>query len=303
MPFTPSHDGLSLFYDTFGEGPPLLIVNGFGPPCEWMAEMYGKHFKDRFTCAVADLRGVGQSERPKDGSAMDLTDFAKDHLAVMDALGWETAYIYGGSMGASISAELTLLAPDRVKRLVLGSFDCGYPNVMSKPFAHIMRTRVRYGRSILAQKTDPESAALVILDTYYGDPDGSAHPETIKYIVNMLKAHPMETDFPPLQALNGLPDDISPLVEALPDDSTPIPSADKGKREFVTGDLWERVHEIKPRTLLLHGYDDNIVPYQSSVYAASKIPTSELRLYKPMYHSISGSPKILRDIGDWLLQN
>ncbi|MEM8985702.1 MAG: alpha/beta hydrolase [Pseudomonadota bacterium] len=301
MGLATSKDGLSIYYDTFGDGLPLLIINGFGPPCEWMAEMYGKHFSDRFQYAVSDLRGVGRSDRPNDLDAIDLSDFAADHLAVMDALSWSSAHIYGGSMGASIAAKLTLLAPERVRSLTLGSFDCGYPNIFSKPFAHILKTRVKYGRSILAQRSDPEGAARVILETYYGDPDCADRPEVGAFVVKMLKEHPMETDFPPLQALKDLPDDITPLLEDLPDSTEPTPTEQKGKPDFVTGDLWQDIHKIEAKTLLLHGYDDHIVPYQSSVYAATQIPRAELRLIKPMHHSISGSPQILRNIGDWMV--
>ena len=303
MAHVESFDGLSIFYNQAGrDGPPLLIVNGFGPPCEWMAEMYGRHFADRFSFAVSDLRGVGQSEAPADLGAIDLADFARDHLAVLDALGWETAHVYGGSMGASIAAQLALLAPERVRSLVLGSLDCGAPNIMSREYAHIVRTRIRYGKSILAQKTDPEGAADVILDTYYGDTAHGRDPKVRRFIVDMLTAHPMETDFPPLQFLKALPQDVDAVIDMLPDVAEPVSRRDKPRRDFVTGDLWEELENLRVPVLLLHGMDDQIIPYQSAVYAASKIPASELRLYKPMRHSISGAPQILRDIGDWMLR-
>ncbi|MEO0883462.1 MAG: alpha/beta hydrolase [Pseudomonadota bacterium] len=302
MALTTSFDGLRLYYDVAGTGPPLLIINGFGPPCQWMAEMYGKHFEQRFRFAVSDLRGVGQSETPADLDAVDLSDFARDHLSIMDAMGWDQAHIYGGSMGASIATELTILAPERVRSVALGSLDCGYPNVMCKTYADVLRARVRYGKSIKNQKTDPEGSARIILEMYYGDPSGASHPDLKDFIVDMLTQHPMENEFPPLKALANLPDDLTPLIAALPETADPIPSANKPRRDFITGDLWERLDQVKPPVLLLHGMNDPLIPYQSAVYAASKIPFAELRLYQPMHHSISGSPQILSDIGDWMLR-
>ncbi|MEO1405250.1 MAG: alpha/beta hydrolase [Pseudomonadota bacterium] len=302
MAFTKSNDGLDIFYDTSGSGEPLMIINGFGPPCIWMAEMYGKHFADRFEFTVSDLRGVGQSETPPDIDAVDLSDFANDHLRVMDAMKWDTANVYGGSMGASIAAQLAILAPDRLRSLALGSFDCGVPNVMSKQYSSTLEARVRYGKSIANQKTDPEGSAEVILDTYYGDPTGEQHPNLRDFIVDMLTRYPMENEFPPLKALSGLPDDLSPLIAALPETAEPVPSNQKPRRDFITGDLWEQLDKIVTPTLLLHGMNDPLIPYQSAVHAASQIKSAELRLYQPMYHSISGSPQILRDIGDWMLR-
>ncbi|MEM9015053.1 MAG: alpha/beta hydrolase [Pseudomonadota bacterium] len=297
-----SFDGLSIHFKEGGSGAPLLLINGFGPPCVWMAEMYGKHFAERFQYVVSDLRGVGRSDRPDDIASLDLEDFARDHLAVMDAMGWERAHIYGGSMGASIATQLALMAPKRVKSLALGSFDCGYPNILSKKYQRVLKTRVRYGKSILSQKTDPEGAARVILETYYGEKESEWKPGLEAFIIAMLKENPMETDFPPLQMLQTLPDNLDAMIDRLPDEADPIPKAVKGSRDFVTGDLWEMLDQVKPKTLLLHGVDDEIVPYQSSVYAVSKIPDAELRLFKPMYHSISGSAQILRDVGDWMLR-
>ncbi|MEL7129445.1 MAG: alpha/beta hydrolase [Pseudomonadota bacterium] len=302
MAYTKSFDGLNIFYDVAGEGAPLLIINGFGPPCEWMAEMYGKHFEGRFQYAVSDLRGVGQSDAPPNMDTIDLSDFARDHLSVMDAMGWERAHIYGGSMGASIATELSILAPDRVRSVALGSLDCGYPNVMSRSFADVLRARVRYGKSIKNQEVDPEGAAEIILEMYYGDKTGDAHPLLRDFIVDMLTRYPMVNDFPPLKVLASLPDDISSLIEALPETAEPVPSSAKPRRDFITGDLWERLEKVVPPTLLLHGMDDPLIPYQSAVYAASKISRSELRLYNSMFHSISGSPQILKDIGDWMLR-
>lgn len=266
-----------------------------------MAEMYGKHFEDRFEYAVSDLGGVGQSAAPSDFDSLDLSDFAKDHLAVLDTLGWDKAYVYGGSMGASIATQLALIAPERIKRPALGSFDCGDPNIYCGEFGHVLETRVRYGKSILAQKTDPEGSACVILDVYYGDPEYNGIMGLRDFIIDMLKTHPMETNFPPLQSLAGLPEDLSPMIAALPETADPVPGKDKPRRDFVTGDLWEQVDQLRVPTLLVHGMDDPIVPYQSSVFAASKVPNAELRLYNDMYHSISGSPQILKDIGNWFL--
>jgi pimeloyl-ACP methyl ester carboxylesterase len=67
---------------------------------------------------VPDRAGAGDSD-PLPVAAPSITAFAAAELAVLDALGVKTADIYGTHTGACIAVEMALLAPARVRRVVL----------------------------------------------------------------------------------------------------------------------------------------------------------------------------------------
>ena len=108
-------------YDTFGDAgaPPLLLIQGFS------AQRLG--WRPGFCAAVAergfrvirhDNRDVGQSERFPAGG-YTLPDLADDTVALLDALGIESAHIVGQSMGGMIAQLLATGHRSRVRSLGL----------------------------------------------------------------------------------------------------------------------------------------------------------------------------------------
>lgn len=66
-----------------------------------------------------DLLGHGRSDRPADPLVYSTTAFAEQVVALLDHLGAERAVIGGTSLGANVSLEMAVLAPERVKGLLL----------------------------------------------------------------------------------------------------------------------------------------------------------------------------------------
>ena len=66
-----------------------------------------------------DLLGHGRSDRPADPLVYSMTAFAEQVLALLDHLGAGQAVIGGTSLGANVSLEVAVLAPERVKGLLL----------------------------------------------------------------------------------------------------------------------------------------------------------------------------------------
>ena len=64
-----------------------------------------------------DLRGLGDSERARDG--YDLESLAGDAVALLDVLGVDRADVMAIDAGAPVAFLLALQHPDRVRRLVL----------------------------------------------------------------------------------------------------------------------------------------------------------------------------------------
>lgn len=66
-----------------------------------------------------DLLGHGRSDRPADPHAYSTSAWAEQVLALLDHLGAPQAVVGGTSLGANVSLEVAVLAPERVRGLVL----------------------------------------------------------------------------------------------------------------------------------------------------------------------------------------
>ena len=66
-----------------------------------------------------DLLGHGRSDRPEDPLAYSMTAFAEQVVALLDHLGAEQAVVGGTSLGANVSLEVAVLAPERVRGLLV----------------------------------------------------------------------------------------------------------------------------------------------------------------------------------------
>lgn len=66
-----------------------------------------------------DLLGHGRSDRPADPHAYSSQAWARQVVALLDHLGAPQAVIGGTSLGADVALEVAVLAPDRVRGLLL----------------------------------------------------------------------------------------------------------------------------------------------------------------------------------------
>lgn len=115
------------------EGEPLLLIMGLGTSRFWWPVGLAQAFADQgFAVARYDQRDAGESTRMPDtasrnpltalfgrrGAAYTSEDMTDDAVAVMDALGWERAHLFGHSLGGVIAQRTALRHPDRVLSLV-----------------------------------------------------------------------------------------------------------------------------------------------------------------------------------------
>lgn len=66
-----------------------------------------------------DLLGHGRSDRPADPCLYSMSDFATQVVGVLDHLGIDRAVVGGTSLGANVSLEVAVLAPERLQGLLL----------------------------------------------------------------------------------------------------------------------------------------------------------------------------------------
>jgi pimeloyl-ACP methyl ester carboxylesterase len=110
--------GVRLRYAETGprNGPPLLLLHGYSDSWFSFSPVLGLMPAD-LRLIIPDQRGHGDSERPLEGYRPQ--DFAADALAMLQALGIESATVVGHSMGSFVAQRMATLAPKQVSRLVL----------------------------------------------------------------------------------------------------------------------------------------------------------------------------------------
>ncbi|MBV7483842.1 alpha/beta fold hydrolase [Bordetella sp. BOR01] len=111
-------NGIHLYYELTGDGPPLVVIagQGTGPAARQpLIDGLAKHH----TVLSFDPRGTGRGDPAPQGDSMET--LAQDALALMDAMKFETASIMGLSTGTGQATVLAANHSDRVERLVLAS--------------------------------------------------------------------------------------------------------------------------------------------------------------------------------------
>ena len=106
----------TLRYWIGGEGPPVLLIHGFGGDglATWQGQL--RDFTAEHTVIIPDLLWFGGSHSTADPT---LTLQAATQLALLDALGIEQIDVVGISYGGFVTLRLFQLAPDRLRRVVI----------------------------------------------------------------------------------------------------------------------------------------------------------------------------------------
>ena len=113
--------GVEIAYETAGEGTPILLIHGFASNARvnWWDTGWVKTLTDAGRCVITiDNRGHGASEKLYDSALYPAAEMAEDARRLLDHLGIGQADVMGYSMGARVSAFLTIAHPDRVRRAV-----------------------------------------------------------------------------------------------------------------------------------------------------------------------------------------
>jgi pimeloyl-ACP methyl ester carboxylesterase len=116
MPFADVNGQRIRFEDSGGEGPPIIFSHGFLMDREMFAPQV-EALHPEFRVITWDERGFGETEF--DGQPFTYWDSARDCLGLLSHLGIEQAVLGGMSQGGFLSMRAALLAPDRVRALVL----------------------------------------------------------------------------------------------------------------------------------------------------------------------------------------
>jgi poly(3-hydroxyalkanoate) depolymerase len=110
-----------------GEGPPLLLINGFGASLSIWDPLRPAL---NATTIAFDAPGVGRSTMPR--LPLTVPQLASSAVRLLDALGHDQVDVLGVSLGGVVAEQLAVQARDRVRRLVLASTTWGVGMVPGK---------------------------------------------------------------------------------------------------------------------------------------------------------------------------
>jgi pimeloyl-ACP methyl ester carboxylesterase len=126
-----------------GKADPVLLIHGFASSVRynwresgWIALLVGNGLR----VIAMDNRGHGESEKLYDPVRYTSVQMAEDARRLLDHLGIARADVMGYSMGARISAFLTLAHPDRVRSVVFAGLagNMVRPMAGTGPIAHAL---------------------------------------------------------------------------------------------------------------------------------------------------------------------
>jgi pimeloyl-ACP methyl ester carboxylesterase len=206
--------GVQIAYETFGDptDPPVLLVHGFASSRDgnWLRAGWARPLTEAGFAGIAvDLRGHGESDRPRSIAAYGLPRFRADLLAVLDGAGVPSAHVLGYSLGARLAWELAVTHPARVRSLVVG----GLP--VSGSFAGFDVGQARAAVERSAEVDDPATARYLAMMAATPGNDPRALFRVAEATRRRAFRPREETPEQPMLIVAGADDDIAAESQAL----------------------------------------------------------------------------------------
>lgn len=234
------------------DGTPVVLIHGGGPGATGWSNYnpnIGALAEAGFHVIAPDLPGWG------DSSEVDFLDYEPlDAVCqLLDHLGIEKAAFVGNSMGGHTSIRMAIERPERVTHLIT----MGAP-LQLKPFL--------FGAG-------GPTEGIKIMYAGYSD----ASPEAMKRLVDIMVFDQARFASPELlqqrsEAAMKRPEHLANIAKVAP--RAPIP---------IWADL-SRLSEITVPALLIHGRDDRVVSFESTLFMAANIPNSRAHIINRCGH-------------------
>ena len=113
-----NRDGVKIYYEVHGSGPPLLLTHGFSSTSAMWQDQIAALSKGH-RLVLWDMRGHGQSDYPGDPSSYSEALTVADMAALLDEVGAERAIVGGLSLGGYMSLAFYRAHPQRVRALLI----------------------------------------------------------------------------------------------------------------------------------------------------------------------------------------
>jgi len=112
-------NGIDMYYEIYGDGPPLLLIHGNGQSIAAVANQIA-FFDKHYRVIAADSRGHGKSSLGT--GKLTYLRMMEDYNSLLEQLGVKNAYVLGWSDGGILTLLLAIHHPDKVgKAAVMGA--------------------------------------------------------------------------------------------------------------------------------------------------------------------------------------
>lgn len=157
--------GMDVHYRRSGSGAPLLLLHGTGSSLHtW--EGWTEALRDSFEVVSPDLPAFGLTgpHPRRDYSIGAYVDFLDDFA---EAVGLDTFYLAGNSLGGFIAWEYALAHPEKARKLVL-ICSAGWPRQQRLPLA-LRLARTPVVKDIMKRVTPKPMFRKTLREVYYDD--------------------------------------------------------------------------------------------------------------------------------------
>lgn len=261
-------NGITLAYETFGHGRPLLLIAGVGYGA-WFWRRVVPGLAAHFRVITFDNRGAGASDKPDGPYTVPM--MAADTAGLLDALTIKDAFVMGHSLGGFIAQELAITRPDLVSRLILASTNHGGMQVIPiTPEAMTVLTD-RSGDPVdLVRRGIAIAAAPGFAET---------HPELVKELLDYRLTQPV----PP-----------APYTAQV--------MAGAGMAALTEAQVAQRMAAIRVPVLILFGEFDHVVPPGNAQLMAARLPHAQIKIIPNTGHifPIEDPQSTAQAITEWL---
>lgn len=104
------------YYEVAGEGQPLLFIHGLGSSTrDWEEQV--TFFSKKYQVITLDLRGHGQSDKPKE--KYSIPGFSNDTADLLKSLKLGPTHIVGLSLGGAVAFEFAIKYPELTKTMTI----------------------------------------------------------------------------------------------------------------------------------------------------------------------------------------
>ncbi len=262
---------IEMYYDTRGEGFPLVLIMGFmGNADCWDPVYFLPRLSERFRVITFDNRGAGRTD-VSDKEEYSIKMMADDTAGLMEALGIKKAHVLGISMGGMIAQELAINHPHRVEKLVLASTFCGGPKAVPIPGEAAQMVTEILG--LLSQKGWDREAAGRLIPFIFSEEFMKENPGLVEVAIDLILVAPTP------------PEGIVRQVEAI-----------------LNFDACDRLPQIRAPTLILAGKKDRYIPPENAEVMAMRIPNAKLVYFENSAHELQEDiEKVTETVLEFLL--
>ncbi len=259
--------GLRTNYHDMGSGYPVILIHGSGPGVSaWANWRLAMPELAKFRRVLApDMAGFGYTERPE-SFCYTLDQWVKQAIGFLDALDLKQVDLVGNSFGGALSLALAIRHPQRVRRLVLMG-------------AAGLNFELTPGLDAVWGYTPSVENMKAIMDWFAFDSsfmsDGLAQ---LRYEASMRPGvqEAYAAMFPP------------PRQRWIQSLASPE----------------EQIQALSHETLVIHGREDRVVPYQTSLKMSQLIPRAQLHIYGQCGHwtQIEHAERFVKLVNDFLAE-